>query len=394
MLAEAGFWTLLAIVVYIYVGYPLGVLLLAPFRDRKVRKADIVPTVTVVVSAYNEEAEIGRTVGNLLEQDYPRDRFRVLVVSDGSTDRTDGIVSELAQRSGGRLLLLRQQPRQGKTQALNLARGAVHSEIVAFADANSIYAPNALRALVRSFADPTVGYVTGRMSYTNESGSPVAASCLAYMRYENLLRRLETRLGSIVGVDGGIDAIRHELFVRMRPEELPDFALPLSVVESGHRVVYECDAVLYEPALARASDELRMRVRVALRALWTLHDRRPLLNPFRGALYAWQLFSHKVMRYLACVPLAGLFANSIAVAPIHPLYFWFLMLECACFALAVAGHLARNATIFPAQLSAPYYFCIVNVACALALWKFCMRQRITVWKPRTGDEPSYPVPGT
>lgn len=393
MLTEIGFWLFLAVVFYIYAGYPLGVLLLAPLLDRRVRKADIVPQVTVVISAYNEEAEIERTVVNLLEQDYPADRLDVLVVSDGSTDRTDQILADLVQRSGGRVRSFRQE-RQGKTVALNFALGVATSEIVAFADANSLYAPNAVRALVRNFADPSVGYVTGRMTYTNATGSPVADGCRAYMRYENLLRRFETRVGSIVGVDGGIDAIRRDLYVRMRPEELPDFALPLSVVERGCRVVFEPDAVLFEPALARASDELRMRVRVSLRALWTLQDKRPLLNPFRGTLYAWQLLSHKAIRYLAFVPLTGLFAASIATAHLRPFYFWFLMTEIACFALAAAGHLARNATALPSQFFVPYYFFVVNLACLLALWKFCTRERITVWKPRAGDEPRYRVRST
>lgn len=394
MSAEIGFWFLLACVFYIYAGYPLGVLILAPLLDRRVRKADIEPTVTVVIAAFNEEAEIGRTVSNLLEQDYPPERLDVLVVSDGSTDRTDEVLAELVERHGPRLRTVRQEPRQGKTAALNLAIGLVSAEIVAFADANSIYARGAVRALVRNFADPSVGYVTGRMSYTNADGSGVAGGCLAYMGYENLLRRLETRVGSIVGVDGGIDAIRRELYGWMRPEELPDFALPLSVVERGRRVVFEPDAVLFEPALARASDEMRMRVRVALRALWTLHDKRPLLNPFRGALYAWQLLSHKAIRYLAFVPLAGLLVLNAWVAARHPFYLGFLVAQLSCYTLAAAGHLARNTRFVPALLFAPYYFCVVNAACVVALWKFFMRQKVTVWKPRAGDEPQYRARGT
>src|SRR6266849_3389283 len=143
--------------------------------------------------------------------------------------------------------------------------------------------------LVRSFADPSVGYVTGNMTYTNPTESAIGEGSGTYMSYENLLRALETKLGSIVGVDGGVDAIRRQLYVPMRPDQLPDFVLPLSVVEQGKRVVYEPDALLYESALSHAEDEFRMRIRVSLRALWVLYDKRNLLNPFRFPVYSWQL---------------------------------------------------------------------------------------------------------
>ena len=135
--------------------------------------------------------------------------------------------------------LIRQEPRAGKTLALNLAVGRAKGEIIVFSDANSSYSPDALRCLVENFNDPEVGYVTGKMIYTNPDGSPVGDGCTAYMKYENFLRTLETRIGSMVGVDGGIDAVRKSLYRPMNPDQLPDFVLPLRVVEQGFRVVYE-----------------------------------------------------------------------------------------------------------------------------------------------------------
>ena len=383
-LIEAGFWVCLGLVFYIYAGYPVAVLLMARLIGRDARKADIEPKVVVLIAAFDEEREIERTVLNKLSQDYPTDRLEVLVISDGSTDRTDEIVGNLAGRSEGRVRLLRQEPRQGKTQALNRAVPHASGDILVFADANSIYAPDAIRRLVRGFADPTVGYVTGQMIYTNPDGSGIGEGSGAYMRYENLLRVFETRLDSVVGVDGGIDAVRRELYVPMNPDQLPDFVLPLNVVEQGKRVIYEPDARLYEPALAVAADEFRMRVRVTLRALWALSDKKNLLNPFRYPLVAWQLISHKVLRYGAFVPLAGLLICNALIAGEHPFYLGFLALQVSAYGLAALGSALVRFAATPSKLLSPYYFVILNTACAVALWKFLNRQKMVVWKPRGG----------
>jgi cellulose synthase/poly-beta-1,6-N-acetylglucosamine synthase-like glycosyltransferase len=382
--AEIGFWICLGLIAYIYAGYPAIVLLLASTLDRGVKKADVEPRVAVVLAAFNEEREIRDTLINKLSQDYPPQRLEVIVVSDGSTDRTDQVVRELADISDGRLRLLRQEPRQGKTAALNLALRHTSAEIVVFADANSMYASDAVRALVRNFADTSVGYVTGHMIYTNPAGGGIGESSGTYMSYENALRELETRLGSIVGVDGGIDAIRRELYVPMNPEQLPDFVLPLSVVEQGRRVVYEPGAVVREPSLARAEEEFRMRVRVSLRALWGLNDKRGLLNPVRSPLFAWQLASHKLLRYTAFLPLAGLLVFNVLAAVQHPFYAGFLAVQLAAYTLAGLGHFLRRLPTVASGLLVPYYFVILNAACIVACWKFLTGQKMVIWKPREG----------
>lgn len=384
LLLEAGFWACLGLVMYIYVGYFGAVCLLARILRRKVGKDNMEPSITVVIAAYNEEQEIESTVINKLSQDYPPDRLNVIVVSDGSTDRTDEIVQDLVNRSRGRVRLLRQEPRQGKTLALNTAIDNAPSEIIVFADANSIYAPNALRSLVRSFADSSVGYVTGRMIYTNPANSGIAEGSGTYMRYENLLRTFENKLGSIVGVDGGIDAIRRELYLPMAHDQLPDFVLPLSIVEQGKRVVYEPDAILYEPALQLSTDEFQMRVRVALRALWALYDKRKLLNPIRFPLFAWQLASHKIARYAAFVPIIGLLSFNILIADQHRFYLLVLALQLAYYIAAALGHLLRQSSMVVPKLLAPYYLVVVNLACVTACWKYLQGHKMILWRPRNG----------
>lgn len=384
MFVETGFWACLGWLLYVYAGYPAILVLLGRLVGRDVRKLACEPSISVIVAAFNEEREIERTVTNKLEQDYPPERLSVIVVSDGSTDKTDTIVEKLAARFGQRCQLLRQEPRQGKTQALNLAVARATGDVLVFSDANSIYAPDAVRRLVRNFADPSVGYVTGQMVYTTPDDNGIGEGSSSYMRYENWLRSLETRLGSVVGVDGGIDAVRRELYIPMRPDQLPDFVLPLNVVEQGRRVVYEPDAVLFEPALAFAADEFRMRIRVSLRALWALYDKRVLLNPFRNALFAWQLWSHKVLRYGAFFPLAGLVVfNALLIDDAHS-YFWFFALQVLAYGLAALGHWLSHVPGVPSRALTPYYFVILNAACAVALWKFVKGQKMVVWKPRGG----------
>lgn len=384
MLSEIGFWLSLSIVFYVYLGYLICVRLLALVVNSGVRKANFEPTVSVVISAFNEALDIEQTVTNKLTQEYPPERLDVVVVSDGSTDATDAIVQSIATNSSGRVKLLRQEPRQGKTAAVNLAMTHASGDIVVFADANSIYAPNAVRALVRNFADASVGYVTGRMIYTNPTDSGIGEGSGKYMSYENLLRELETKLGSIVGVDGGIDAIRRTLYVPMRPDQLPDFVQPLSIIEQRKRVVYEPDAIVHEQALSNATDEFRMRVRVSLRALWALYDKRELLNPLRYGLFAWQLFSHKLLRYLAFIPLLSLIVFNFLIVGQHLFYACFLALQLSLYAFAGVGHLLRHSAAKTSKLLTPYYFVILNAACLVASWRFFNGQKMVLWKPRSG----------
>jgi len=379
MTLELAFWLSAALVVYIYVGYPTLAWLLARIIGRSVRKAPIFPRVTVLTAAYNEAAHIGETVRNKLAQDYPPELLDVIVISDESTDGTDEIVQGL----GPRVRIIRQSPRAGKTAALNLAVDQAEGEILVFSDANSIYAPDAIRRLVENFADPEVGYVTGKMVYVTEGDSLIGDGCSAYMKYENWLRAQESRLAGVIGVDGGVDAVRKSLFGKMRADQLPDFVLPLSVAARGHRVVYEPRALLRETALSEHEAEYRMRVRVGLRALWALRDMRALLNPLRHGLLAFQLFSHKVLRYLAFVPLLLMLLTNVALSGDHYVYLATALGQFVLYALAVLGWTMGSKSRSPV-IGVPYYFLLLNTASAHALLRFADGQRQAIWAPRTG----------
>jgi cellulose synthase/poly-beta-1,6-N-acetylglucosamine synthase-like glycosyltransferase len=380
---EVTFWACLFVGLYPYVGYPLCIALLKAVRPRPVRSREIAPTVTVVISAHNEAGHIAATVRNKLQQDYPAALLDVMVVSDGSTDGTDEALRRLVVQEP-RVSFLRQEPRSGKTSALNGLVGRARGEIVVFADANSMYRPDTVRRLVAAFADPQVGYASGRMLYVDPHGSLVGDGCTAYMRYENRLRWYESAIGSVVGVDGGVDAIRRSLYCPMRSDQLPDFVLPLSVVEQNFRVVYVPEAVLEEETLSSEAAEYRMRVRVALRAFWALWDKRALLNPLRFPLFSWQLISHKLLRYLSFAPLAVAAVLNWLLVPRSWLYAGLALWQVIAAALAVAAVLGSpRVSRFPVTRYC-YYFLLLNWASAVAFARFARGEKQALWQPRTG----------
>jgi cellulose synthase/poly-beta-1,6-N-acetylglucosamine synthase-like glycosyltransferase len=380
---EALFWTCLAVGLYPYVGYPLCIALLRAIRPRPPHAGPITPTVTVVISAYNEAAHIAATVHNKVSQDYPPELLDVMVVSDASTDGTDEVLKQLASQQP-RVSFLRQEPRSGKTAALNGLVERARGEIVVFSDANSMYRADTVRRLVEAFADPQVGYASGRMLYVDPHGSLVGDGCTAYMRYENALRRYESAVGSVVGADGGVDAVRRSLYRPMREDQLPDFVLPLDVVEQGYRAVYVPRAVLEEETLHTETAEYRMRVRVTLRALWALWDKRALLNPLRFPFFSWQLASHKLMRYLSFAPLAvATVCNGLLVSA-----GWVYdalaagQVAAALLALVAAYGPLRLRSFSPARYC--YYFLLLNCASAVAFARFVCGDKQVLWQPRTG----------
>lgn len=366
---------------YVYIGYPICAFLLSKFYNNKVIIAPFQPEVSVLIAAYNEEACIDETIRNKLLLDYPKNKLEIIVISDESIDGTDEIVHQFAQDG---VLLFRQQPRAGKTAALNMAVQHAKGQVLVFSDANSIYAADALQHLVECFADEHVGYVTGKMVYSNPDGSIIGDGCSAYMKYENRLRDIETALGSVVGVDGGIDAMRRILYRPMRADQLPDFVQPLMVVEQGYRVVYAPAAMLREDVSKDTEGEYRMRVRVALRALWALRDMHSLLWGKAGALFAWQLWSHKLLRYLCFIWFVVLFASNLFLAGTHRFYAATLMMQIVGYGVSLAPLRLKGTSVVGKLVRFLRYFALLNLASAHALLKFLLGERQALWTPRKG----------
>ena len=303
------FFVCSAVLVYPYVGYPLVLWLIIRVRGvRTVRRGDRVPSATLIVSAYNEAAVIRQKIENALALDYPKDRLEIVVVSDASSDATDAIVREYAGRG---VRLARQAERRGKTAGLNDVVPQAAGEIVVFSDANAMYAPDALRMLVRNFADPAVGCVTGEARYTESLQTAADLGERAYWNYEMQVKRLETAVGSMVGGDGAIYAIRKECWQQLPDDAINDFLNPLQIVGKGWRAVYEPEAVCFEETAGRMRTEYRRRIRIVSRSWRAVFQARTVLNPFRVGFFAFSLISHKVLRWLSG-PLALTAAASLA----------------------------------------------------------------------------------
>lgn len=369
MISEYIFWISVGVILFVYLGYPLLLVMWGGIFGQKVKKNEFLPRVSILISAYNEEQSIGATIQNKLDLDYPQDKLEIIVVSDGSEDKTSQIVSKF---SGKAVRLLEQKPRAGKTMALNMAVQEAAGEILVFSDANSIYDSGALKKLMQNFSDPAVGYVTGKMVYVDDQGSVIGSGCSAYMRYENFLRLCETRVGSVIGVDGGIDAVRKSLYEPMSAEMLPDFVLPLSVMKRHCRVVYEPAALLKENSLTEKSDEWKMRVRVTLRsyhALWTM---KSLFNFFKYPVISVQLFFHKVLRYWVGFFQLIAFISNIFLLGQGSFYMGLFIMQIIFYGAAILG------------IKYVSYFCILNAAAMVAFFKFLNGEKQVLWNPRKG----------
>ncbi|CAN5159554.1 glycosyltransferase family 2 protein [soil metagenome] len=373
-------WTSIVLIVYPYLIYPVIVYFLGLMRPRPVKRAAHLPTMSVLIPAYNEVDCIGATIRNKLEQAYPAEKLQIIVISDGSTDGTDEVVRQFADKG---VSLLRREGREGKAAGLNDAVRHATGEIIVFSDANTLFGPNALHRIAENFADPAIGYLTGSLEFLAGEGNLSGAGGNAYMRYESLVRRIETRAGSIIGSNGGVDAIRRSLYVDTPAHLITDFILPLTVMAGGHRVIFDPLVTAFEAPNVEVSSEFRMRVRVALRALQGLAHMRRLLNPLRYPLASFCIISHKALRYLGFVFMLSALASNLVLAQDDGFYRGLLLLQLVAYGLALLGFLRlpgflRKLTVVPS------YLLLSNVAFAIAAFRFLRGDTMAVWRPRAG----------
>jgi cellulose synthase/poly-beta-1,6-N-acetylglucosamine synthase-like glycosyltransferase len=394
------FWAAVGLVGYTYAGFPLLVLLRARLRPRPHQVADITPSVSVVIAAHDEGASIGPRVDNLLALDYPADKLEIVVASDGSTDAT---VEEARRRADPRVHVL-DLPRTGKATALNTAVGASTGEIVVFSDANTAYAPDAVRRLVRSFADPAVGGVAGNQVYlptTASSGpaDPAGATAVgvgerSYWDFDRLVKEAESLGGSVISATGAIYALRRELFQPVPDGVTDDFATSTRVIAAGRRLIFEPDAVALEPVAGSSRREYGRKVRIMTRGLRGVAVSRDLLDPRRYGFYALQLLTHKVLRRLMAIPLLVIAVTSVLLWDDGPVYRLAALGQTAVYGLGAVGLALRDRRAGRRPWFAiPAFFLLVNIASLHALWNLISGRRIDRWQPvRRAD--ASPDPGS
>lgn len=370
------FWLVLGFVALAFVGVPVAVALAGVILRREHRRDDVTPSVSILIAAYNEADGIVAKVRNALGQDYPPDRLEVVVVDDGSADDTGTRVRAI---DDPRLTLIVMPERGGKVTALNHGIRATTGEVVVYTDANAEFAPDAVRRLVRAFADPEVGGVCGNQENRPGRGALARGETL-YWEFDKALKRLESRTGSIVAADGSIYALRRE-----HVEEVPlgvtdDFFLSTGVVRQGKRLVFEADARSIEEPLEREGDHFRRRVRITHQAMRSLAARRQLLDPRRYGVYAWVLIGHKLLRRLAAPAILLLLPVSLLAAPSGGVPLLALIGQVALYVAAALGWLAGDR--LPVKLlAAPTYFVLGILGTTVGIWRFLRGERSVMWEP-------------
>ena len=388
------FWTSSGLVGYVYAGFPLAAGLLARLRISSPRsELDVpLPSVSLIISAFNEDAVIADKLLNSLALDYPPELLETIVVSDGSTDRTNEIVNEFAS---SRVRLIRQHARLGKSAGINAGMSIAKGEVVVFSDANAMYERDALSKLVKHFTDPVVGYVVGNARYRKRSGQAASADSEGlYWRLETWLKQKESLLGSVVGGDGAIYAIRRELFTPLRPTDINDLLNPLQIIARGYRGVYEPEAICYEDAGDSFEKEFQRKVRIVSRSINAVVREPKVLLPWCQFPHWFCLVSHKLLRWFAPLFLAVALSSSLVLWR-TPFYKLAAIVELSFYGLALLAAVIGPRRAKSRFLYLPYYFCLVNLASTVGILKFIRGSLSPTWETvRQGESAPEERPAT
>jgi cellulose synthase/poly-beta-1,6-N-acetylglucosamine synthase-like glycosyltransferase len=374
MALEIVFWVAVGLIVYAHLGYPLllrGLVALFGRRHEPIGESDWLPSVSLIIPAYDEQAVIGRKVENAKALDYPPDRLEVVVASDGSSDRT----ADLARSAGADLVL--ELPRGGKVAALNQAVKRANGEILAFSDANSYWRPDALRRLVARFGDNDVGYVCGQVRFDGGEGGNQEG---LYWRYEMAVRSLETRLAGITAGNGGIYAVRREAYIELDPSRGQDIGFPFELTKRGWQAVYEPVAVAEEKMAPTVEGEFRRKRRM-MWGLWDVMLRWGMLDPRGyGLAYALEIYSHRLLRYLTPWLHLIAFGANAALLGSGPVYVVTFALQLGLLGAALLG---RFVPALPFRIA--YYYVTVTASIAVGLWDRLRAGRVPIgWEKVEG----------
>ena len=375
-MAEIIFWLTLGIIFYTYFGYPLFILLLSLFINHEIKKGEIEPNVTVLITAYNEEKNIVAKLENTLSLDYPKEKLEIIVASDASEDKTDQIVREF---SGRGVILHRVEGRVGKTETQNQTVKIAKGDIVIFSDATTKYKKDAIRKIVRNYDDPSIGAVSGRYEYVNPTGAPVGLGTILFWKYENSVKSGQTRIETVTGCCGCIYSVRKSLYEPLPREIISDLVEPLKILEKGYRIAFEPEAVAYEETTETSEEEFGMRVRVISRGMVGLWYMRKLFNPFKYGFVTFQLFSHKVLRWMIPFLLPFLLISNLFLVG-YPFYTLTFVAQILFYIGAMGGYLLDKMGKKAKLLALPLYYCVVNAASVAAFFRTIFGKKAIVWE--------------
>lgn len=378
MIIEVIFWISLVLLAYTYIGYFLTLLLVSRFvKKNRTSDPNHIPTVSVLIAAYNEEKVIEEKLKNCLSLEYPEDKIEFLIGSDGSSDKTNVILQQYQNRVIKPLLF---QARRGKVQVLNSLVEKATGEILVFSDANTIYEKDAIRQLTKHFVDPQIGGVCGRLELMTPNDDIGGKGENLYWNYENQIKYLESRIKTVFGANGAIYAIRKHLFEKLSESIIgdEDLLIPLRVVEKKLDVIFEGNAIGREPTSSSLKGEFLRKIRISTCNFNSLKEIWHLLAPKNGFI-AFGLWSHKIIRWFAPFLLIFVLLTNIILIGTH-LYDILFILQIAFYAASFYGFIVN--AIFNKRVklfSYTYYFISMNVALLLGFFKFLFRTQRATW---------------
>jgi len=384
-------WLSIFMIFYAYFGYPLCLLIISVFKksirpnDYELRaKSYQLPSVTFLITAHNEEKLIRKKIENTLSQDYPSGRLEIIIASDCSTDETDTIVQSFKDQG---IKLVGAPERKGKEHAQKLALDTAGGEIIVFSDVATILKPDGISSIVKNFADPSVGCVSSEDKFIGQNGNLSGEG--AYVRYEMFLRKLESKINTLVGLSGSFFAARREVCRKWSTDLQSDFNTLLNSMKLGLRGISDPNSIGYYEDISDEKREFNRKVRTVLRGITVFMSSISLLNPFKYGLFSWQLFSHKLCRWLVPFFLILAFISNAMIMPSSAFFTVLFILQIVFYMLAFVYFQLETRNAHNYQLRAmsyellkiPYYFVLVNASILVAWWKYLKGERATFWEP-------------
>ncbi len=366
---ESLLWMAAIVIFYTFFGFPILIGFLARLFPKPIIQADITPSLTLLIPAYNEADIIETKIENSLALDYPAEKLTVVFVTDGSTDATPDIVRQYRNQG---VRCYHQPARRGKIAAVNRVLPLLKSDILVFSDANTFHPPRTLRMLVRNFADENVGAVAGEKRVIGGGEG-------LYWRYESFLKRCDSAFASVMGAAGELFAIRRELFEPQRENAIiEDFVLSMQLVQKGWRVVYEPNAIAEEAAPSSLSAEWQRRTRIAAGGFQSIWWLKGLLHPKYGRI-AWQYISHRVLRWAVTPFLFPLiFIVNLFLLDL-PFYQWLFGAQSLFYGLALLGWWRAVSGNRKGLIYTIFFFCFTNLAAIVGFWRYITRSQPVTW---------------
>lgn len=379
------FWVSLFIIFYTYTGYGILLYIIVKlvrlFKQKKVYKPDyMLPSVTIVVAAYNEAYCIEEKIKNTLALEYPSDKVNYIFITDGSTDETVSIVAKYQA-----IHLMHQSERAGKIVAVHRAMQEVKTEVVVFTDANTLLNKKALLNICRHFQDPTVGAVAGEKRVEIDDSGDATAGEGFYWKYESKLKAWDSELYSVVGAAGELFSVKTSLYTPVPADTLlDDFMISMLIAKNGYRIIYEPEAYATENSSANTKEELKRKIRIAAGGIQSFLRLTALLNPFRFPVLSFQYLSHRILRW-TITPFLMLFCFFLNVYLVYTsqsniLLDLVLIGQVLFYGFAILGWIMQSRSIKLKLFFIPYYFCMMNYAVFAGMKRYLFSNQSVLWE--------------